>query len=183
MTMLPASICFMLCHVGWLSEYSSLQVSGASLHYWSDHTLPAPIEPCSVTPWMVMIAHKYCLEASSLSVHLHFFFFLTWTIRTSDVLWHISYTKHTDTYNKNFRLLMNGKEKTFCLWCWNSGGTDQTVESLPDKSIVHDTHFKLIRPVSHLACHWYSSSNGGSGGSGIHGSGGGSNKVIIVVWW
>jgi hypothetical protein len=102
MTMLPASICFMLCHVGWLSEYSSLQVSGARLPYQSDYTPLAPTEPYSVSPWMVMVAHKYCLGAYSLSVNLHFLF-LTWTIRTSDVLWHISYTKHTNIYKEIFR--------------------------------------------------------------------------------
>ena len=67
---------------------------------------------------------------------------------------------------------MNGKEKTFCLWCWKSGGTDQTVES-PDKSVVPDTQFNLIRSVSYLACHCHSSSSVGGGG--------GSSKVVIVV--
>ena len=74
-----------------------------------------------------------------LSVNLHFFDL------DHKNFW---YTKHTHTYKKNFRLLMNGKEKTFCLWCWKSGGTDQTVASLSDITVVHDTHFNLIRPVS-----------------------------------
>jgi len=110
--MLPASICFMLCHVGWLSEYSSLQVSGARLPYQSDYIPPAPTELYSVTPWMVMVADKYCLGAYSLSVNLHFHF-LTWTIRTSDVLLHVSYTKHTNIYKEIFRPSNEWKRENF----------------------------------------------------------------------
>jgi len=52
------------------------------------------------------------------------------------------------------------------------------VESLSDKSVVHDTHFNLIRSVSYMACPCHSSSNDGSGS---HGSGSGGVVVVVVV--
>jgi hypothetical protein len=86
-------------------------------------------------------------------------FFLTWTTRSSEMLWHISFTKHTDTFRKNMRPASEWeKEKMLCLYCWKSGKTDQTAEFPFGKIIVVlDTHCNLIRPDSYLACHRHSS--------------------------